>query len=67
MSLLNQNQPTIEMKPTGRITPQTVTEPIRPVRLGPPKLATVVSHSSAITPMQLAIGVEVSAGKNAAR
>src|SRR5262245_7528183 len=39
---LNQNQPKIDMKPTGRMTPQTVTAPIRPVSLGPPKLATVV-------------------------
>src|SRR5262245_2731008 len=64
---LNQNQPRIAMKPTGRITPHTVIEPILPVRLGPPKLATVVIHSSAITPMQVATGVAVSAGKNAAR
>ena len=44
-----------------------MTEPILPVRLGPPKLATVVSHSSAITLMQLATGVDASHGKNAAR
>ncbi len=50
VSPLNQNQPMIEIRPTGRITPQTVTEPMRPVMAGPPKLATVVSHSSAITP-----------------
>ena len=42
------------------ITPQTVTEPILPVTPGPPKLATVVSQSSAITPMAVAIGEEVS-------
>ena len=33
VSPLNQNQPRKAMKPTGRITPQTVTEPIR--RSGP--------------------------------
>ncbi len=49
------------------ITPHTVTEPMRPVIEGPPKLATVVSQSSAITPMQVAIGVAVSAGENDAR
>src|ERR1700758_4803022 len=65
--LLNQIQPAIEMKPTGRITPHTVTEPILPVRLGPPKLATVVSHSSAMTLMQLMAGVDDSTGKKAAR
>src|SRR5262245_45525557 len=64
---LNQNQPMIESNPTGRMTPQTVTEPIRPVTDGPPKLATVVSHSSAITPMHVAIGAEDSQGKNTAR
>src|SRR5512137_1539645 len=65
VSLLNQIQPAVAMKPTGRITPQTVTEPILPVRLGPPKLATVVSHSSAMTPMQLITGEDDSTGKNA--
>src|SRR6185369_2618510 len=55
---LNQNQPMIESKPTGMMTPQTVTEPMRPVQLGPPKFATVVSQRSAITPMQVVIGVE---------
>ncbi len=64
---LNQNQPAIDRKPTGRITPQTVTEPILPVRLGPPKLATVVSHSSAMTLMQLSTGVDAIHGKKAAR
>jgi hypothetical protein len=49
------------------MTPQTVIEPILPVTLGPPKFATVVSHSSPITPMQVAIGVEDSQGKNPAR
>ena len=64
---LNQNQPMIESSPTGMMTPQTVIEPMRPVRLGPPKFATVVSQSSAITPMQVAIGVEESHGKKPAR
>ena len=63
VSALNQIQPAIAMKPTGRITPQTVTEPMRPVQLGPPKFATVVNHSSAITPTHVAIGVADSAGK----
>ena len=49
------------------MTPHTVKEPIRPVMPGPPKLATVVSHSRAITPRQVAIGVADSAGKNVAR
>ena len=49
------------------MTPQTVTEPMRPVQLGPPKFATVVSQSSAITPMQVATGVDESQGRNAAR
>ena len=64
---LNQNQPKTAMKPTGRMTPHTVTEPICPVIFGPPKFATVVSHSSAITPTQVAVGVAVSPGKNPAR
>src|ERR1700740_1848017 len=59
---LNQNQPMMERRPTGRITPHTVTEPIRPVRRGPPKLATVVNQISPITPMQVAIGVDDSQG-----
>ncbi len=45
------------------MTPHTVMEPILPVTLGPPKFATVVSQSSAITPMQVAIGVADSQGK----
>ena len=64
---LNQNQPAIAMKPTGRITPHTVIAPILPVRLGPPKLAAVVIHRSAMTPMAVATGVAVRPGKNAAR
>jgi hypothetical protein len=67
VSLLNQNHPAVAMKPTGRITPHTVTEPILPVTLGPPKLATVVSHSSPMTLMQLITGVDDSTGKNADR
>src|SRR6478736_3542778 len=50
---LNQNQPISEIAPTGMITPHTVTEPMRPVTLGPPKFATVVSHNSAMTPMHV--------------
>ena len=49
------------------ITPHTVIEPICPVMLGPPKFAAVVSQSSAIRPMQVMIGVEVSHGKKPAR
>src|SRR6185503_4530580 len=64
---LNQNQPKTESRPTGMITPHTVTDPMRPVMAGPPKLATVVSQRSAITPRQVAIGVAVSAGANPAR
>src|SRR3954471_19458924 len=60
--LLNQNQPTMARKPTGRMTPQTVMEPMRPVTLGPPKFANVVIHSKAMTPMQVATGEEVSTG-----
>src|SRR5690349_21238379 len=67
VSLLNQNQPMIESIPTGRMTPHTVTEPILPVRLGPPKFATVVSHRRPITLMQVAIGVADMPGKNVAR
>src|SRR5580765_1984052 len=64
---LNQNQPISDSPATGMMTPHTVTEPIRPVIPGPPKFATVVSHSSAITPMQVATGVDDSQGRNDAR
>jgi hypothetical protein len=64
---LNQNQPKNAMNPTGRITPHTVTEPRRPVSLGPPKFAMDVSHRRPITPAQVAPGVAVSAGKKPAR
>src|SRR5258705_220826 len=67
VSGLNQNQPKIESRPTGRITPQTVTDPMRPVTVGPPKFAIVVSQISAMTPMQVATAVDDSHGKNAAR
>ena len=67
ISGLNQNQPMSESIPTGMMTPQTVTAPMRPVRLGPPKFATVVSHKSTMTPMQVLMGVEESQGKNPAR
>src|SRR6185295_15271391 len=36
---LNQNHPMTERRPTGIMTPHTVIEPMRPVRLGPPKFA----------------------------
>ena len=62
VSPLNQNQPMNERKPTGRMTPHTVIEPIFPVTRGPPKLATVVSQISPMTPMVVAIGVEESQG-----
>ena len=65
--MLNQNQPMKRARPTGMMTPQTVIEPILPVMLGPPKLATVVSHSSAITLMQVAMGVADMPGKKVAR
>src|SRR6266576_4732906 len=64
---LNQNQPMIESRPTGRMTPHTVMAPMRPVTEGPPKFATVVSQSNAITPRQVAIGAEESQGMNAER
>src|SRR5512138_2190242 len=67
VSELNQNQPRIEINPTGKITPHTVTAPIRPVTCGPPKFATVVIQSSAITPMQVAMGVEDSQGMKEVR
>src|SRR4029453_6939212 len=64
VSLLNQSQPMTDSPATGMMTPHTVIEPILPVTLGPPKFATVVSQSSAMTPMQVEIGVEESQGKN---
>ncbi len=66
VSELNQNQPMNDSAPTGMMTPQTVIEPILPVTPGPPKFATVVSHSSAITLMQVAIGVADMPGKKVA-
>src|SRR5437764_11592826 len=64
---LNHSQPITESRPTGRMTPNTVTEPKRPVIFGPPKFAIVVTQSSAMTPTHVATGVEDSQGKNAAR
>src|SRR5881394_3091361 len=64
VALLNQNQPMIDSRPTGRMTPHTVMAPMRPVTAGPPKFATVVSQSSAITPRKVAIGAEESQGMN---
>ncbi len=62
VSALNQNQPIIERPATGMITPHTVIAPRRPVTLGPPKFATVVSQIRAITPMVVAIGADPSHG-----
>ena len=64
---LKKNHPMIESTPTGMITPQTVIAPMRPVTLGPPKLAAVVSQISTITPRQVAIGVAERNGMNEAR
>src|SRR3954471_17697239 len=50
---LNQNHPMIDRIPTGMMTPQTVMEPRRPVRLGPPKFAAVVSQRRQITLTQV--------------
>src|SRR6187551_2861751 len=63
----NQNQPMKDSEPTGMMTPQTVMAPILPVMLGPPKFATVVSHKSAMTLMQVAMGVADMPGKKVAR
>src|SRR6188474_3206448 len=38
VSLLNQNQPMMDIAPTGMMTPHTVNDPILPVTPGPPKL-----------------------------
>ena len=67
VALLNQNQPINESTPTGMMTPHTVMEPMRPVTSGPPKFAMVVSQSSPITLMQVAMGVDDSHGANDAR
>ena len=67
VSELNQNHPMMEMPATGMITPQTVIAPMRPVMLGPPKFANVVSQSRTISPMQVAMGVAESHGKKPAR
>src|ERR671912_1836456 len=67
VSPLNQSHPAIERNPTGRITPQTLTAPMRPVSPGPPKFAIVVSHSNPMTPMVVAMGVADSDGKKAER
>src|SRR5262245_56351876 len=64
---LNQNQPMSERPATGMITPQMATAPIRPVTAGLPKFATVVSQIRAITPKQVAVGVDVSQGRSVAR
>lgn len=64
---LNQNQPMIESRPTGMMTPHTVIDPIRSVMRGLPKLAAVVSHRRAISATQVMTGVEVNTGKKPAR
>src|SRR3979411_1768749 len=56
---LNQIQPAMEMNPTGRMTPQTVRAPMRPVSFGPPKLANVVIQSRALTPAHVTTGLHV--------
>src|SRR5690242_11505695 len=61
---LNQNQPRKDSRQTGTIPPQTEIEPILPVLDAAPKLATVVSQSSAISRLQLAIGAEDAQGLN---
>src|SRR5215208_4523323 len=60
----NQNQPKVDNRPTGRMTPHTVTDPMRPVIVGPPGFANVVSHNSRVAPMHVAIGGDDSQGKN---
>ena len=55
------------LRTSPRMTPQTVTEPIFPVTLGPPKFATVVSQRRPMTPMVVATAVEDSQGKKEAR
>src|ERR1700720_4798911 len=67
ISGLNQNQPINDSRPPGMMTPHTVSDPMRPVTLGPPKFAIVVSQSNPMTPMQVAIGVDDSQGMNDAR
>src|SRR4030095_8861670 len=67
VSALNQNQPKIERRPTGMMTPHTVIEPMRPVMLGPPNFGTGVSHSRGMQPMQVAIGLDASHGMKAVR
>ncbi|MNR55603.1 hypothetical protein D3C85_1760110 [compost metagenome] len=52
---------------TGMITPQTVTEPILPVMLGPPKLASVVIHNRPTVPMNSGMAPLPSQGKNEVR
>src|SRR4029453_9338279 len=66
-SLLNQIQPAKERNPTGRMTPQTVIDPIRPVMDGPPKLATDERQSRMMSPIHVAIRVEDSQGTKVAR
>src|SRR5687767_4711536 len=63
----NHTQPITEISPTGRMMPQTVMAPIRPVSAGPPKLAIVVSQSRPIAARQVASGVDDNEGMNAER
>src|SRR4051812_14084509 len=67
VSELNQNQPKMERRPTGMMTPQTVIEPILPVIEGPPKFATVVSQSRPMTLIQVAMGADDIQGKKSER
>src|SRR5690606_27288891 len=53
---LNQNQPRTHSPTTGMITPHTVTEPICPVIFAPPKLHTVVIHSTTMVARQTPTG-----------
>src|SRR5688572_3410950 len=64
---LNQNHPITQSPATGMMTPHTVTLPILPVTLGPPKLATVVNQTRTMTPMHVAMGADDSHGMKAAR
>ncbi|MNC83584.1 hypothetical protein D3C75_1376270 [compost metagenome] len=49
------------------ITPHTVTVPILPVMLGPPKLASVVIHSRPTVPMNSGMAPLPNQGKNEVR
>ena len=61
---MNQNQPITDSPATGMITPHTVIEPMRPVTLGPPKLAKVVNHNRPTVPISSGMLPVPSQGKN---